>query len=147
MGPALLWRRGTGRSIYLRSGQLRRIQAISTIRPIMQAASGLPMLSTHLDFCRTETLISTTWGSITRVCPSTAKGQAENRGRQLAHDCGEAPSTGIITTSSRSNGARSAQATFAPGRFRRNTAIVLTKLLWARGLAFERPYLVVIRIL
>src|SRR5216684_6356703 len=112
----------------LTSDQHWRIRTISTIHPTIAKAFGPPMQSTHSDSCREAISISTTWDSTTRVCPSTAKERAENRGRQSEHDCGEPPTTGITTTSSRSNGVGSVQATFEPGPCRQNTAIVWSKL-------------------
>src|ERR1700683_969937 len=97
--------------------------------PTIPAVSGRHMPSTHLDFCRKGISISTTWGSITRVCRLTLKERAESRGRQSEHDCGEPPSIGITTTSSRFNQVGTVQATSEPGRFRLNTAIVWSKRL------------------
>src|SRR5579864_7453281 len=114
------------------------MRTISTIPLIIAKVFGPPMQSTHSDSCHAEILICTTWGSTTRVCPSTAKERAENRGKQSEHGCGEPPSTGITTTSSRSNLVGSVQVIFEPGPFRLSTAIVWSKLLCGQGLACER---------
>src|SRR5258708_19734441 len=90
---------------------------------------GGPMGSTHFDSCRADTSIFIIWGSITGMCLSAEKEEDENRGRRRAHDSGERPATGTITTSSRSNGAGSVQVIFAPGPPRLSMAIGLTKLL------------------
>src|ERR1700758_1440051 len=112
MGPGLLGERAIGLLTCLPSDQHWRIRTISTIHPTIAKVFGLPTQSTHSDSCHAAILISTTWDSTTKVWLSTAKERAENRGRQSEHDYGEPPSTGITTTSLRSNGVGSVPATF-----------------------------------
>ena len=89
---------------------------------------GLHMLFTPSDSYLAEISTCITWDSTTNEWHSTAKDQAENNGRRWEHDCGEPPSTGITTTSSRFNGVGSVQATYEPGPCRQNRDIVWSTL-------------------